>query len=162
MHAVLAHARTAGTRLVLDADALNLVANLDWQIPEQSIITPHPGEAARLLGSTNSAVQADRPAALAALVEKLGCTVVLKGAGTLVGGGSEPAAVCLAGNPWLATPGSGDVLTGIVASCYARGLTARQAAQAGVFLHARAADRLIAARPGVVFAGELTDWLWPL
>lgn len=125
--------------VVADADALNLIAD---DVPRDGnwILTPHPGEAARLLASSASLVQADRPAALAALVEKLGGTIVLKGAGTLVSAGSGPPWLCSSGNPGMASPGMGDALTGIVASLRAQGLSEVVAAAAGVQIHADAGD----------------------
>jgi len=126
--------------LVVDADALNLLA----AEPSQStrwVLTPHPGEAGRLLGSTTSAVQADRFAAVRALQGRYGGVVVLKGAGTLVYGASHrPPAVCSGGNPGMAGGGTGDALTGVIAALIAQGLGLEEAATAGVSLHAAAGD----------------------
>jgi NAD(P)H-hydrate epimerase len=126
--------------LVVDADALNLLA----AEPSQStrwVLTPHPGEAGRLLGSTTSAVQADRFAAVRALQGRYGGVVVLKGAGTLVYGPSHrPPAVCSGGNPGMAGGGTGDALTGVIAALIAQGLGLEEAATAGVSLHAAAGD----------------------
>lgn len=124
---------------VWDADALNLLAQ-DRRLAENRVITPHPGEAATLLGCSAADIQADRPAALALLVEQYGGTAVLKGAGSLISGGSVPF-VCVSGNPGMASPGMGDVLTGIVAALIAQGLVPGQAAAIGVEVHARAGDR---------------------
>ncbi len=131
--------------LVVDADALNLLADEpmrrdDW------ILTPHPGEAARLLGSETTAIQADRFAAVEALVDAFSGTCVLKGAGTLVRGPLACTYVCDAGNPGMASGGMGDVLTGVLAALVAQGLGLEVAARAGAHLHAAAADR--AARAG--------------
>jgi len=131
--------------LIVDADALNLLAReplrrADW------ILTPHPGEAARLLGTTVSQVQADRFAAVTALVRDRDGVAVLKGAGTLIAAADTPVAVCGAGNPGMATAGSGDVLSGVIAALVAQGLELPEAATAGVCLHARAGDA--AARDG--------------
>jgi len=131
--------------LVVDADALNLLAGArrkraDW------ILTPHPGEAARLLDLTADAVQQDRLAALGALVERYGGTVVLKGAGTLVETAGSIPGLCERGNPGMATPGAGDVLTGAIAGILAQCKDAALAARAGVWVHAMAGDS--AARNG--------------
>ncbi len=129
--------------LVVDADALNLLAR-DPLARHNWILTPHPGEAARLLGTDTSAVQQDRFAALESLREQYGGTVILKGAGTLVGGGRVPA-VCAAGNPGMASGGMGDVLSGVLGALLAQGMETGAAARAGVCLHAQAADRAAAA-----------------
>ncbi len=137
-------AALASTRpLVMDADALNLMAGR-FQERTECIITPHPGEAARLLGVDASAVQADRFAALDELAALSRAVVVLKGAATLVGAVGALRQVCLAGNPGMATGGMGDVLTGVIASLRAQGLDAHGAACAGVQLHAEAGDRAAA------------------
>jgi NAD(P)H-hydrate epimerase len=130
----------SGLPMVVDADALNLLAaspkrRLNW------VLTPHPGEAARLLGSDTTTVQSDRFRALEALLESYHGTVVLKGAGTLVGAPGELTAVCDRGNPGMAAPGMGDALTGVVAALAAQGLSLPDAARAGVWLHAVAGDR---------------------
>jgi hydroxyethylthiazole kinase-like uncharacterized protein yjeF len=136
---VLANTR-AGQRLVLDADALNLVAQGGALHREDWILTPHPGEAARLLGRSSAAVQADRLSALADLVRTRGGIVVLKGASTLVGGRTEVPRLCTRGNPGMAVPGMGDVLTGAVAGLLAQGAEPFTAASAAVEAHARAGD----------------------
>lgn len=138
---------------VWDADALNLLA----LAPESSgnrVITPHPGEAATLLGSSTVQVQADRPAALAALAEKYGGTAVLKGAGSLVSTDSVPY-LSTSGNPGMASPGMGDVLTGVIASLLGQGLGAEMAAAAGVEVHARAGDRAAVAGERGMLASDL-------
>lgn len=139
--------------LVLDADALNLLADSPGVNP-QRIITPHPGEAGRLLGIPAKKVQADRRAALAALQRRYGGVVVLKGAGTLV---SQPGttSICTAGNPGMAAPGMGDVLTGIIASLKAQGLSCSDAALAGVQIHARAGNLAAADGERGMLAGDL-------
>jgi len=140
-------ARIAGdTRpQVWDADALNLLARVPG-VQAARVITPHPGEAARLLDTGVDSVQADRPAAAAALVKRFGGVAVLKGAGTIVAGGQGVPALCTSGNPGMATAGMGDVLTGIVAALLAQGLAPGEAAELAVEAHARAGDR--AARAG--------------
>lgn len=124
---------------IWDADALNLLA-IDRRSAENRVITPHPGEAATLLGCSAADIQANRPAALASLVEQYGGTAVLKGAGSLISSGSVPY-LCTSGNPGMASPGMGDVLTGIIAALIAQGLDPGQAAAVGVEVHARAGDR---------------------
>lgn len=124
---------------VWDADALNLLAKTPNKANKR-IITPHPGEAARLLGTSTADIQADRPLALASLAEKYGGTAVLKGSGSLVSADSTPF-LCASGNPGMAAPGMGDVLTGVVAGLLAQGLAMTEAAAIGVEVHARAGDR---------------------
>ena len=130
---------------VWDADALNLLAEKP-ATSEQRIITPHPGEAGRLLGQSTAAVQDDRRAALRALQERFGGVAVLKGARTLVSSKKQVPWLCTAGNPGMASPGMGDVLTGIVAALLAQGLGEEASAIIGVETHARAGD--LAARAG--------------
>jgi NAD(P)H-hydrate epimerase len=130
---------------VWDADALNLLAEAPAE-DERRIITPHPGEAGRLLGETTAAVQGDRRAALASLQERYGGVVVLKGANTLVTSKKKIPWLCTGGNPGMASPGMGDVLTGIIAALLAQGLGKEASAVVGVEAHARAGDR--AARAG--------------
>ncbi len=130
--------------LVVDADALNLLSERGAN-REHWVLTPHPGEAARLLGWSTARVQADRFAAAAAMQARYGGVVVLKGAGTLVRS-ADGVVVCDRGNPGMASGGMGDVLTGIVAGLLAQGLDPAAAARVGVCLHAGAAD--LAARDG--------------
>lgn len=128
---------------VVDADALNLLAEQPLQ-HDGWILTPHPGEAARLLGIATAEIQRDRLKAVSALCDRYGGTAVLKGSGTLVSG--RPAWVCPFGNPGMAVGGMGDVLTGVIAAMRAQGQDAERAAALGVLLHARAGDA--AARSG--------------
>lgn len=124
---------------VWDADALNLLA----QSPSSDarrIITPHPGEAGRLLGSSARDVQAGRSTALGSLQKQYGGVAVLKGANTLVSSAGGVPWLCSSGNPGMASPGMGDVLTGIIAALLAQGLDPEQAAAVGVEIHARAGD----------------------
>jgi NAD(P)H-hydrate epimerase len=125
---------------VLDADALNLLA-CDPVRRDDWVLTPHPGEAARLLRTSVAAVGQDRFTAVAALQQRFGGVAVLKGAGTLVYAGAQPPALCGAGNPGMATAGMGDVLSGVIGALLAQGLEAPAAALAGVCAHAVAADR---------------------
>jgi NAD(P)H-hydrate epimerase len=146
-HAVFRAFLECAKPAVLDADALNLLAAT--QPPSahrQWILTPHPGEAARLLGVTTDKIQQDRLAALQALVERYRCIVVLKGAGTLIGGPGRTPGICERGNPGMASAGMGDVLTGVIAGIYAQCRDLWMAARAGVQAHALAGD--IAARAG--------------
>jgi NAD(P)H-hydrate epimerase len=129
----------SGKPLILDADGLSLLAAYPRQLP-QAILTPHPGEAARLLGIGTAQVQADRFAAVEALVERHACVVVLKGAGTLVAAPGETTAVIGAGNPGMATGGMGDVLTGVIAALHAQHLPLFSAAVYGALLHGAAGD----------------------
>ena len=133
---------------VLDADALNALAAGKLKrlpLPKNTVLTPHPGEAARLLGSSVRQVQADRPAAARALAETYGCVTVLKGSGTLIAQPDGTLWRCSTGNAGLAKGGSGDVLAGMTAGLLAAGLpqgrTAAQMAALAVWLHGEAADR---------------------
>jgi NAD(P)H-hydrate epimerase len=153
---------------VVDADALNLLAREPEQLPPGWVITPHPGEAGRLLGITTAEVQADRLAAVRALHARYGAISVLKGAGTLLASGSVGAPdihICDRGNPGMATAGMGDVLTGVIAGLGAQTGDPVIAARVGVLVHALAGDS--AARGGQrgllasdVIA-ELRSWVNP-
>jgi NAD(P)H-hydrate epimerase len=145
-HALWYSAIAAGKPMVLDADALNLLARDAVALPSQCVLTPHPGEAARLLHSETQAVAADRFAAVRAIARRFNAVAVLKGAGTLVAAPDGEVAVCPWGNPGMASGGMGDVLTGVIAGLQAQGLDAWQAAYSGVALHALAGDA--AARNG--------------
>lgn len=138
--ALFAVAMACDKSRVLDADALNLLAASGASLRVEDIVTPHPGEAARLLGCATAEVQRDRFAAVAALQARLGCTVVLKGAGSLVQAAASPPAVICAGNPGMGTGGMGDLLTGAVAALRGHGFDAHDAAVAGALLHAAAGD----------------------
>jgi len=133
-------------RLVVDADALTLLAARPGK-SDRWVLTPHPGEAARLLDSGSDFVQRSRLDTVRAIVDRYGGTCVLKGAHTLVYGPMPVPWVCDRGNPGMATAGSGDVLTGMIAALLAGGCEPSAAAVAGVFLHAEAGDR--AARAGM-------------
>lgn len=125
--------------LVIDADALNLLAQSPRTVT-RAVLTPHPGEAARLLGTRISAIQHDRLAAVRALSERFGAVSVLKGAGTLIHEPGRTVRLCTAGNPGMAAPGMGDALTGIIAAMLAQRLSAFDAASVGVLVHALAGD----------------------
>lgn len=144
--------------LVLDADALNLLASEPAR-QERWILTPHPGEAARLLNSTSAAVQSDRFAAIDELQKKYGGVIVLKGSGTLVADQAGHIAVCTAGNPGMATGGMGDVLTGVIAALVAQGYDPADAARLGVTVHATAADYAAQGGERGMLALDLMPWL---
>jgi len=169
LDSTLEHARNKP--LVLDADALNLLATPSGRAQsgraqsgrtqsrrnEQWILTPHPGEAARLLATDTASIQADRFAAVQALQQRYGSVVVLKGAGSLITDGTA-IYLCSAGNPGMGTGGMGDVLTGVIASLLGQGLPLFTAARLGVYLHASAGD--LAAHDGE--RGLLATDLLPL
>lgn len=134
---------TAGAPLVLDADALNVFAGeatLLGQTARRLAVTPHPGEAGRLLGCTAADVQRDRPHHVRLLSEKTGGVVVLKGGGTLVTAPERPVGINLTGNPGMATGGTGDVLGGLLAGLLAQSVEPYDAACAAVYLHGVAGD----------------------
>ena len=139
--------------LILDADALNLIAahprlaQLLRERKDPCTITPHPGEASRLLGVSASEIQANRSGAIQLLMDRFQCYVVLKGHHTLVGSPNDAIYTCNVGNPGMATGGMGDVLTGLIASLAAQGichhLNLWEATCLAVKIHARAADQLV-------------------
>jgi hydroxyethylthiazole kinase-like uncharacterized protein yjeF len=162
---MLQQATLCGLPLVLDADGLNILAA--GRVVRESrhdnwILTPHPAEAARLLGITTADIQQDRPAAVIALQQRYGGVIVLKGAGTLVCGADGAVNICTGGNPGMASGGMGDVLSGIIGGLLAQGLNSIDAACLGVCLHAEAAD--IAAKQGErgLLASDLIAQLQPL
>ena len=138
---------------VWDADALNLLAAGRVQIRAGAVLTPHPGEAARLLGCSLVEVQDDRPAAALRLAQRYQAVVVLKGAGSLVTDG-HALRLCEHGHPAMAGPGLGDVLAGLIGALLAQGLAALPASELAVWLHARAGERLGQAGRGLL-ASEL-------
>ena len=138
---LLSAAAQAKMPQVWDADALNLLSNAGFELASGSVLTPHPGEAARLLGISTEQVQADRPAAVRALVKKYSVVCVLKGAGTLVAGLDSELAICNHGHPAMATAGLGDVLAGVTGALLAQGMSAFDAACLAVWLHARAGEQ---------------------
>jgi hydroxyethylthiazole kinase-like uncharacterized protein yjeF len=149
--------------LLLDADALNLLARHgDMQAGVAAhdgpvVMTPHPLEAARLLGVTAPIVQADRLENAREIAQRFNATVVLKGAGSVIARPDGRVAINTSGNPGLATGGTGDVLSGLVGALLAQGWPAWEAALGGVWLHGAAADRLVRAGTGPIglTAGEL-------
>lgn len=164
--------------LVVDADGLNLLArqtNALRKARGEVVLTPHPGEMGRLVGTTAAEVQRDRFGVAGAFARRHRVTVVLKGARTLIAhprmvpvrdplaegegmSGVRFSVNALAGNPGMATGGSGDVLSGILAALLARGLSAAEAARAGVWIHARAGDLALPPTGGGT-AGDLIDAL---
>jgi hydroxyethylthiazole kinase-like uncharacterized protein yjeF len=135
----LAMALGDGVPTVIDADALSaLPATLE--VP--SVLTPHAGELAAMLGTSRAAIEADPLGAVTLAAARWECTVLLKGPRTLVATPGRPTRVNLTGTPWLGTAGSGDVLAGIVGSLLASGLDTHDAASVGAFLHGRAAEHL--------------------
>ncbi|OLF56246.1 NAD(P)H-hydrate dehydratase [Pseudomonas chlororaphis] len=138
---LLSAAANAPRPQVWDADALNLLASGGLTLPPGSVITPHPGEAARLLGLSTAQVQADRPAAAVALSKKYTAVAVLKGAGSLIASPDGCLAGCERGHPAMATAGLGDVLAGLVGALLAQGMTAFDSACLAVWLHAVAGEQ---------------------
>jgi NAD(P)H-hydrate epimerase len=130
---------------VFDADALNLLAQSPT-VCDNRILTPHPGEAGRLIGKSAGEIQQDRLSAAQAIVARYGGVVVLKGAGTLVVQKGALPFICDQGNPGMASPGMGDVLTGVIAGIAAQTADLAGAARTGVLVHAMAGD--MAARRG--------------
>ena len=152
--------------LVIDADALNLIAAYESLRDKMAtrtsaaILTPHPAEAARLLGIKTSEVQHDRVPTAVLLAERHRCGVVLKGTGSICAWPGGAWAINTSGNPGMASAGMGDVLTGILAALLAQGATPEIALAAGVYLHAAAADAAVAAGTGPVglVASETIDF----
>lgn len=134
--------------MVLDADALNLLAEADdidsFVSGAAAVITPHPAEAGRLLGRSAAEVQQDRVTAAQHLADRSGAVVVLKGCGTVVAEPGGRYAICPLGNPGMASGGTGDVLSGVIGAMLAQGLDAWAAALVGVVAHAAAGDRAAA------------------
>jgi len=134
-----------GGKLVLDADALNVIAGTNITFDTDTVITPHPGEAARLLGVDTYTIQSRREASAAVLSEKYGCVVALKGNGTIVAVTSPSLKLFInnTGNPGMATGGSGDVLAGVIAAFLGQGMETQTATCAGVYIHGFAGDLMI-------------------
>lgn len=126
---------------VIDADALNLLAkDFDDQLRDDWVLTPHPGEAGRLLGVPVKDVQSNRFAAIRNLQNKYGGIIILKGNGSLVIDAEKTMSVCSAGNPGMATAGMGDVLSGVLAACIVQSKQLAVSAKLATLLHAQAAD----------------------
>ncbi len=137
------YAIAANKPLVIDADGLNLLS-LRPQSWDNWILTPHPGEAARLLKQTIETVQADRFAALTQIQQNYGGTVVLKGSGTLIGATDGSLSVAGVGNPAMASAGMGDILAGVIAALAVQGYSHKLAANLAVSIHGLAGDKLAA------------------
>ncbi|MDO8988088.1 MAG: NAD(P)H-hydrate dehydratase [Sideroxyarcus sp.] len=151
--------------LVLDADALNLIAlrpDLRAMLHMRkaaAVCTPHPGEAARLLACKVEDIQKDRPAAALALAKRLNASVVLKGAGSLCATRDGKLHLNQTGNPGMSSAGMGDVLSGIIAALIAQRLTADEALLLGVHLHGAAGDELAKQQATLgMSATEVTEW----
>ncbi|HEY4583826.1 MAG TPA: NAD(P)H-hydrate dehydratase [Lysobacter sp.] len=149
----------ADTPCVLDADALTIVARHGLALPARTVLTPHPGEAARLLGIATADVQRDRFGAAAAIAERYRATVVLKGAGTLVCAPGHAPVVLDAGNPGMATGGMGDVLAGTIAALLGQDMAPFDAACAGALLHSAAGDAAAAEGQRGLLAADLMPHL---
>lgn len=155
-HALLSTALRSDNTLVLDADALNLLAadaELQARLAARSgatILTPHPLEAARLLATCTEAIQADRLQAASALAQRFHATVILKGSGSVVAAPATRASINPTGNPGLAGGGTGDVLAGLCGALLAQGWPAEDAARGGAYIHGQAADELVARGIGPV------------
>jgi NAD(P)H-hydrate epimerase len=152
--------------MLIDADALNLIAKHGLKINSPLVITPHPGEAARLLSDkttfSSADVQRDRFDAVKKLYDmfavKDACTVILKGSGTLIFNG-ETLKVCSLGNAAMAAPGMGDILSGIVIALMAQGIDISEAAELAVCLHASAAGLLAGNKTRGLVASDIIDAL---
>ncbi len=149
-HDFLVKALATHKPLVLDADALNLIAveaGLQQKLfarKAATLITPHPLEAARLLGITAAEIQADRLAAARALAKKYNAVTILKGSGSVIADPNGTTVISTSGNPALATAGTGDVLSGLCGALLAQNWPVWEAALAAVWLHGTAADNLVA------------------
>jgi hydroxyethylthiazole kinase-like uncharacterized protein yjeF len=165
---VLAKVLSTARRAVLDADALNAIA-MDPQLQTQlkarqgrgysTVLTPHPLEAARLIGITAAAVQADRLTAARQLAERFQCVVVLKGSGSIITSPGQQPMINATGNALLATAGTGDVLAGMLGACLASGMSDFEAACSAVFSHGRKADAWASRKPRqALTASALAQW----
>jgi ADP-dependent NAD(P)H-hydrate dehydratase / NAD(P)H-hydrate epimerase len=143
--------------LVLDADGLNWLAQQPRH-QDNWVLTPHPAEAARLLGCRTAEVEADRFAALRAIQGRYGGVVLLKGAGTLITDGKQ-IWLCQEGNPGMASGGMGDLLSGIIAALLAQGLGARDATCLGAVIHGEAADLAATEGERGMLASDLLPWI---
>jgi NAD(P)H-hydrate epimerase len=149
----------AARPVVVDADALHWLAGQGIR-REDWVLTPHPGEAATLLGVCTAEIGTDRFGAVEAVQRRYGGSVVLKGVGSLVDSdGAAPPALCSDGNPGMASGGMGDALSGVIAGLLAQGLGLRDAAECGVCLHSAAADRAAETGERGLLAGDVVDAL---
>ena len=140
--------------MVIDADALNLLS-LEPSISARWVLTPHPGEAARLLSCSSEEIQADRFAAGRAIQSRFGGVCILKGSGTLIVDNEQSISLCTAGNPGMASGGMGDALSGVIAGLMAQGLDKADAARVGACLHSSAADEAAASGERGMLASDL-------
>lgn len=141
---------------VWDADALNMLADTICSQPQQCILTPHPGEAARLLKTTTAQVQTDRCAAVLAIAQRYNAVTVLKGHHSLIATPQGELSRVERGHPVMAGAGFGDVLSGVIAALLAQGLSAYPAACLAVWLHACAGEQLASQGRGLV-ASEMCE-----
>ena len=163
---LLQKAVATGLPMVLDADALNILAEgrvVRQSESQQWVLTPHMGEAARLLGISVEDIQSDRFSAVAKIKEKYNAVVLLKGPGTLISSEDQIFKLCPYGNPGMATAGMGDLLSGIIGGLMAQGLERQQAAELGCCLHSAAADDWVstAGYRGVT-ASDILPWVQKL
>lgn len=155
-HALLQRVLESPNAVVLDADALNMVASssaLQAALSSRTngtLITPHPLEAARLLQTSTATIQADRTEAARELARRYACIVLLKGSGSIVAAPDGEAMINPNGNPALATAGSGDILAGVCGALLAQSFSPWHAALAGAWLHGASADALVAAGKGPI------------
>lgn len=148
--------------IVLDADALTLLAEHAFSLSHEKaplVLTPHPSEAARLLGCATADIQKDRQQAARQISAKYAAWTVLKGYQTVICTPASEITVNHSGNPGLSTAGTGDVLAGMIGACLAQGITAEQAIAGAVWLHGAAADYLVSQGIGPIgmTAGEVLD-----
>jgi ADP-dependent NAD(P)H-hydrate dehydratase / NAD(P)H-hydrate epimerase len=161
---LLADACEPARPMVLDADGLNVLAELGCETAKRArgavVLTPHPGEAARLLGVSTAVINDDRISSAGRLAERTGATVLIKGARSVIASPAGDIYINSTGNPGMATPGMGDALSGIVGAILGLHMAPLDALALGVFLHGFAADRLAARRGRVGYiAGDLIDEL---
>ena len=160
---LLQKAVATGLPMVLDADALNILADgrvVRQDKAQQWVLTPHVGEAARLLGVSVGDIQADRFSAVAKIKEKYNAVVLLKGPGTLISSEDSMFKLCPYGNPAMATAGMGDILSGLIGGLMAQGIEKQQATELGCCLHSAAADELVSASGYLgVTASDILPWI---
>lgn len=153
--------QTSPVPLVIDADALTALSghlNILTATRTMKVLTPHPGEMARLTGKTKSAIEASRRKAASDFSKKYRCVLLLKGHETVISSPDGKVYINKTGNPGMATAGSGDVLTGMIAAFIAQGLTGFEAAKYGAFLHGKAGDAAAAARSKLaMIASDIID-----
>lgn len=161
-HALWLTALDSRTPLVLDADGLNWLAREPRRFDFPVVMTPHPGEAGRLLQRSTREIEQDRFAAVREIARRYGAVVVLKGSGSLIAEPDGRLDVCPWGNAGMASGGMGDLLTGVIAAMLAQGCPAWQAACLGVGLHARAGDLAAAKGERGLLASDLLQPLHAL